>query len=95
MATFIMTGRYSVEAMKQISAERTVKAKQIVRECGGSIVGVYATMGNTDILAIVEFPGVGEAIKAAVGLSAAMGISFSTVPAMALDEFDKLIGGRS
>jgi uncharacterized protein with GYD domain len=53
MKTFIMTGRYSIEAIKQISGERTTKATEIVQQCGGKIVAVYATMGETDLLAIV------------------------------------------
>jgi uncharacterized protein with GYD domain len=94
MATFIMTGKYTTEAITQISGERTTKATEIVQQCGGKIVAAYATMGETDLLAIVEFPGVNEAIKAAVALSKALGVSFSTVPAIHVEEFDKLVGGK-
>lgn len=41
---------------------------------------------------IVEFPGVGEAIRASVALNKALGIAFSTVPAIRVEEFDKLVG---
>ncbi len=92
MATFIMKGRYSVEAMKAISATRTRKAQKIVDECGGKILAIYATMGDTDLLAIVDFPGAAEAVKASIGLAKALGISFSTVPALGVEEFDKLAG---
>jgi uncharacterized protein with GYD domain len=94
MATFIMTGKYSADAVKQISGERTVNANQIVQQCGGSIVSVYATMGKSDILVIAEFPGIGEAIKASVRLTQALGISFATVPALSVEDFDKLVGGK-
>ena len=94
MATFIMTGKYSADAVKQISSERTVKGNQIVQQCGGTNVSVYATMGETDILVIAEFPGVGEAMKASVNLTQALGISFATVPALRVEEFDRLIGGN-
>ena len=92
MTTFIMTGRYSAESIKQISGERTTKAVQIVQQCGGKFVAAYATMGETDVLAIVEFPGVSEAMKASVALNKALGISFSTVPAIHVEDFDKLVG---
>jgi uncharacterized protein with GYD domain len=91
MTTFIMTGRYSPEAMKQISAERTTQAIEIVDQCGGKIVATYATMGETDLLAIMEFPGVSHAIKASVELNRALGISFATAPAIRLEEFDDLV----
>ena len=91
MAIFIMTGRYSAEAIKQISAKRTTKGTEIVRQCGGKLVAVYATMGKTDILVVAEFPGIEEAIKASVALNKALGISFSTVPALRIEDFDKLV----
>jgi uncharacterized protein with GYD domain len=91
MSTFIMTGRYSAEATKQISAKRATKGTQIVRRCGGELLAVYATMGKTDILVVAEFPGIKEAMKASVDLNRALGISFSTVPAISIEEFDKLV----
>jgi len=92
METFIMKGKYSSEAIKQISGKRTTKAVAIVKQCGGKIMAVYATMGDTDLLAIAEFPGVNEAIKASIALNKALGISFSTVPAIGVEDFDKLVG---
>ncbi len=94
MMTFIMAGKYSADAVKRISAQRTVKGTQIVRQCGGNIVGVYATMGESDLLAIAEFPGVAEAMKASVALHKALGISFTTSPALRVEDFDKLVGGK-
>jgi uncharacterized protein with GYD domain len=95
MATFIMTGKYSAEAVKQISSQRTKKAQQIAKKCKGTIVSVYATLGETDLLVVAEFPGVAEAMKASVALNQALGIAFTTAPALSVDEFDKLIGGKS
>ena len=94
MQIFIITGRYSAESIKQISGERTTKGVQIVQQCGGKFVGAYATMGETDVLAIVEFPGVSEAFKASIALNKELGISFSTVPALYVEDFDKLVGGK-
>jgi len=95
MTTFIMTGKYSVEAIKQISGERTTIAVDIIKQCGGKLVAAYATMGETDLLAIMEFPGINEAVKASVALNKALGISFSTVPALPVEDFDKLVGGKA
>lgn len=95
MITFIMTGRYSSEAIKKISGERTTKAIKIIKECGGNLVAAYATMGKTDLLAIMEFPGVNEAMKASVALNKTLGISFATVPALRVEDFDKLVSGKA
>ena len=90
-----MTGKYSTGAVKQISHKRTVKTSQIVRQCGGTIVGAYATLGEIDLLLIVEFPGCGEAIKASVALNKALGISFATRPAIRIEDFDKLVCNKA
>jgi len=95
MTTFIMMGRYSAEAIRQISGKRTTKAVGIVERCGGKIVAVYATLGEYDLLAITEFPGVSEAMKASVALNKALEISFCTVPAVPVEAFDKLVGGKA
>jgi uncharacterized protein with GYD domain len=95
MTTFIMTGSYSAEAVKKISGKRTTMALKIVKQYGGKFVAAYATMGKTDLLAIVEFPGVDEAMKASVALNKALGISFSTVPALRIEDFDKLVGVKA
>ncbi len=35
MATYVMFGKFSIDAVKEISAERTKKATAIVEDCGG------------------------------------------------------------
>ena len=94
MTTFIMTGKYSTDALKQLGGGRTAKTNQIIKRCGGTIVGAYATLGEVDMLVIAEFPGDGEAMKASVGLSQVLGISFATMPALRIEDFDKMIGGK-
>ena len=37
MATYFMFGKYSADAMKEISAERTKKAAALVKQYGGEI----------------------------------------------------------
>jgi uncharacterized protein with GYD domain len=87
-----MKGKYSADAVSRISAGRTQSATDIVAECGGSLTAVYATLGEDDLLVIVEFPGVEEAVKASVALNRAFGISFATTPALSIERFDALVG---
>jgi len=89
-----MAGKYSADSVKQISGKRTAKVKQIIRQCGGTIVGVYALLGEADILVIAEFPSIDKAMKASVGLNKALGISFATIPALRVEDFDKLVAGK-
>jgi len=93
MSTFIMFGKYSSGAVGEISAERTVKAAGLVGDLGGEIKAGYALLGETDLVLIADFPGVKEAMKASVELTKLLGISFTTAPAVTVEEFDELIAG--
>ena len=92
MATFVMFGKYSPEAMKGLSKDRTAKAKALVEKYGGQIKAAYALLGKTDLLVIADFPGTAEAMKASLALTRLTGIGFSTSPAITIEELDKLIG---
>lgn len=91
MTTYIMFGKFDVDAVKEISTERTKKSTAIVETCGGEVKALYALLGETDALAIVEFPSLQQAMKASVELTKLLGISFTTSPAVTIEEFDKLM----
>ena len=93
MPTFCMFGKYSSDAVREISAERTVKATAVLDDVGGEVKAGYALLGETDLVIIVDFPGVKEAMKASVELNKLLGISFTTSPAVTVEEFDKLFEG--
>ena len=91
MATFMMFGKYSSEALKGISAKRTEKASELIRKAGGEITSMYVLLGGNDLILTVELPGIEEAMKASVELGKETGIAFNTSPAIKVEEFDKLI----
>jgi len=93
MATYFMFGEYSPGTVGAISAERTESANAIIGGFGGKVQAGYVLLGEKDLVLIVEFPGLEEVIKASMGLSQLLGISFSTAPALSIAEFDKLVGG--
>ena len=91
MATFFMFGKYSPESMKQISEERTRRVLEIARQHGGEIKDMYAILGAYDLVLIAEFPEMEQALKASVTITREMGISFSTLPAIPVEEFDRIV----
>lgn len=93
MATFLMFGSYSIDAAGKVSAERTKDAAAVIGDMGGEVKAGYALLGEKDLILIVDFPGVKEAMKASVELTKLLGISFTTAPAVTVDEFDKLMEG--
>ena len=90
MAKFVMLGRYSSESIKGISADRTKKGVEAIEKAGGKVDSIFALLGDYDLLLVVDFPGINEAIKASVTLTKLTGISFNTSPAISIDEFDKI-----
>lgn len=92
MPTYIMFGKYSPDSIDDISAERTQKALKVVADSGGEVKSGYALLGETDLVMIAEFPNNQQAMKASVGLAKLLEISFTTSPAVSIDEFDQLVG---
>ena len=91
MATFLMFGKYSSQAVKEISPARTQKSVALIKKLGGKVKDMYAMLGETDLLFVVELPGIEAAMKASLGLAKMTGISFTTAPAVTVEEFDKLV----
>jgi len=92
MTTYFMLGKYSMEGMKGISAERTDKTLALITENGGEFKAGYALLGDVDLILIVEMPDTGQAMKTSAALSELLGVSFTTSPAVSAEEFDKLMG---
>lgn len=94
MTKFIMFGKYSIDALGKISANRTKSAHVIIGECGGVLKAAYALLGETDLIVVTEFPSIEKALKASVALGKDLGVAFKTAPAVTVEEFDKLIAGK-
>ena len=92
MAKFLLLGKYSVDAIKAASADRTGKALGVIKEAGGQVESMHALLGEYDLALMVEFPGISEAVKTSLALTKLTQIAFRTLPAITVEEFDKLIG---
>jgi len=91
MTTYLMFGKYSSEALKGINSKRTGEVHRLINQNGGEIVAQYTLLGEDDLLFIINFPSVEEVIKSSVALSKLTGISFHSVPAITVEQFDKII----
>ena len=52
---------------------------------------MYALLGEYDLVFIVELENTEKAIKTSIALSILTGISFTTAPAIEVQEFDKIV----
>ena len=91
MATFFMFGKYSSEAVKKITAKRTKDAVKLLKKFKGEVTSMFALLGENDLVFIANFPDVKQAMKASVALNKLTGISFTTLPAVTVEEFDKMM----
>ncbi len=91
MSTFFMLGKYSSESMKKMSAKRTEESNALIKKFSGELVSMYALLGRYDLVLIVNFPGIEDVMKASVALGRLTGISFTTHPAVTVEQFDRMI----
>lgn len=91
MAKFLMLGKYSLEAVKGITKERTGKVTDVIKKSRGSVDSMYALLGNYDLAFLVDFPGNSEAMKASIAITKLTGIAFTTFPAVTVEEFDNTV----
>jgi len=94
MQTFFLMGKYSSGAVKDMSVDRTEKATSLIQELGGKVKAMYALLGGYDLCLIVDLNDTETAMKASLGISLFTGISFSTFPAVSVDDFDKIMGAK-
>lgn len=91
MSIFMMFGKYTTEAMKGISPERTENAVEIIKANDGKVISMVAVMGEHDLVFTLDFPDSESALATSVALNKLTGISFTTSPVVEVEMFDKLI----
>ncbi len=91
MSTYILFGKYSPESAKLISKKRTSLGANIIKKYGGELKAGYVLLGNVDVVLVVELPDTDSAIQTSVELTKALGIAFTTAPAVTVEQFDKLM----
>lgn len=91
MGTFSMFGSYTSRAIEALSPKRTKDAEAIIEDAGGKLKSGYALLGTHDVVLIAEFPGTEQAMKTSVGLTKQLRISFTTAPAVTVEEFDEMV----
>ncbi len=91
--TFVMFGKYTIEGLKGMSAERTASAVDVIKQCGGKVEQMFATLGEHDLVFVLSFPSLEDAMKCSVVLTRMTGIAFTTAPAVPVEKFDQMMSG--
>jgi uncharacterized protein with GYD domain len=91
MPIFMLFGKYSTDAIKKASPERTKKAIRIINKNGGKVISMYAVLGEHDLVLTLDFPDIEKALSASIALKELTGISFVTSPVVDVEQFDRLV----
>ena len=91
MPTYLMLGKYTTESLRGISADRTQRAVDVIKKHGGDVKSMFALLGSSDLAFVVEPPDTSTAITTSIALTILTGITFQTMPAMEVQDFDKII----
>jgi uncharacterized protein with GYD domain len=95
VATFFLFGNYNVDAIREMSIERTTRVVSEIEKLGGKVLAMHALLGPFDLCFCVKLPGIEEAMKASVTLTRLTGITFTTCPAVTVETFDRIVGEPS
>jgi len=68
-----------------------IRSSLLIKKFGGEVDSMYAMLGANDLLFIINFPNIEQAIKTSVAVSKLTNISFTTSPAVTVEEFDKMM----
>ncbi len=91
MRTFLIFGKSSPEELKEISLKYRAEVVRLVNSFGGDVRSMYVMFRERYLILIFAFPGIKGAMRASIALSKLTGISFTTSPEVAIDEFNKIM----
>lgn len=93
MATFVTLGRYTQQGIQGIkeAPTRLNSFKTGVQRAGGAFRGFYLTMGQYDIVAIIEAPDDETAARIALATASLGNVTTETLRAFNEEEFRMLV----
>jgi len=93
MPTFVVLGKFTREGIAKIkeSPKRLEASRQVTKSVGGKIKEFYYTMGQYDMVAIVEAPSNEAAMQALFTVGMAGAVKTETLVAIPAEEGVKII----
>jgi uncharacterized protein with GYD domain len=94
MPTYITLLNWTEQGMGKIkaSSKRLDAGRKAFNEAGCELKDVYLTMGQYDLVCVIEAPDGETAAKAILSLGAAGNVRTLTLPAFTEDQYRKIIG---
>ena len=93
MPTYVTLFKWTEQGIKTIKdvPARFEAAKKLVESTGGKMLGLYVTMGDCDVVAVIEGPN--DEVASAVALSIALkgNVKTTTMRAFTESEFAQIV----
>lgn len=93
MAKYIMLVSYTHQGITNVreSPNRAEAARGLARDCGAELTEFYLTLGEHDIVALVEAPSDDAAARFALALGSLGNVRTKTLKAFTEDEFRAIV----
>jgi uncharacterized protein with GYD domain len=94
MPTYITLLNWTQQGIQSVkdSPSRLEKAKAATKAAGGEIKAFYMTMGQYDMVGVIEAPNDEAYAKTMLAISSAGGVRSQTLRAFTEDEYRKIVG---
>ncbi len=95
MPTYIQLYRWTDQGARNVreSPDRIATATQALQSMGGELKGVYVTMGQYDLISVLEAPDDETAATFALALGSLGNVHTETLRAFTQDEFRQIVAG--
>ena len=94
MAKYVVLVTLTEQALRDMKSapDRTKGAQALARSVGGEMIETYFTLGQYDIVGIMDFPNDAAAVKYALSIGALGNARTATMRAFTSAEFGEILG---
>lgn len=95
MAKFVMLGSYTEQGIRNVTGtiERAQKFHELVEQSGGSVDLLLWTLGEYDIVTVIDIPDVEKATTIAIKLGMLGNVRTTTVPGFTAEQIGGILAG--
>jgi uncharacterized protein with GYD domain len=93
MPAFIILGSFTEQGVRSVkdTTKRAEKFKEIAKQHGATVKDVYWTLGQYDVVSIVEAPDVTSVTALGLSLGMSGNVRTQTLPAFSIDDMTKVL----
>jgi uncharacterized protein with GYD domain len=93
MPVFIILGSFTDQGVRAVkdTTKRADKFKELAKQNGATVKDVYWTLGQYDVVAIVDAPDVTSITALGLSLGMAGNVRTQTLPAFTVDDMSKVL----